>query len=66
MDTILTSLDDSSSLLISTHLISDIERIIDHVLILSDGKLVIDDDADRVREEEHCSIDEMFRGMFRC
>lgn len=66
LDTILTSLDEKSSLLISTHLISDIERIIDHVLILSDGKLVVDEDADKVREEKHCSIDEMFRGMFRC
>ncbi len=66
LDTILTSLDDSSSLLISTHLIGDIERIIDHVIILSDGKVAIDDDADKLREKNACSIDDMFRRMFKC
>ncbi len=66
LDTILSSLDDTSSLLISTHLIGDIERIIDHVLILSNGKVIIDEDADNLREKSNSSIDEMFRGMFRC
>lgn len=58
LDTILTNFSQDSSILISTHLISDIERILDEVIFIKDGKIILDDNADDIREKEgktiHC------------
>ena len=66
LDTILTNFNDGASVLISTHLISDIERILDEVVIIDNGKIILQGDADKIREEENASIDFVFRRMFRC
>ena len=65
LDTILSNFDSDASLLISTHLISDIERILDEVIFINDGKIVLQSDADALRKKEHGSIDEIFRKRFR-
>lgn len=66
LDTILTNFGEDSSVLISTHLVSDIERILDEVIFLGDKQVTISGSADEVREETGCSIDELFRRTFRC
>ena len=66
LDTILKAFNENASLIISTHLISDIERILDEVIFIDDGKIVLHEDADELRQKENSSIDEIFRRMFRC
>lgn len=66
LDTILNNFNKDASIIISTHLISDIERILDEVIFINDGKIVIKSDADELRQKENSSIDEIFRRMFKC
>jgi len=65
LDTILTNFEAGSSMLISTHLISDVERILDHVVMINQGKVIINSDADTLRTKEKKSIDEIFRTQFK-
>lgn len=66
LDTILSNFSENASVIISTHLISDIERILDEVIFIDKGKVILQSDADKLRNKEHSSIDEIFRRMFRC
>ncbi len=66
LDTILSNFNDSASVIISTHLISDIERILDEVVFIDKGKVILHSDADKLRNKEKSSIDEIFRRMFKC
>ena len=66
LDTILSNFNENASVIISTHLISDIEKILDEVIFIDKGKIVLQSDADKLRKKENASIDEIFRRMFRC
>lgn len=66
LDTILSNFKEGSSVIISTHLIADIERILDEVIFIDNGKIVLTGDADELRNKEQNSIDEIFRRMFKC
>ena len=66
LDTILTNFNEGSSVIISTHLIADIERILDEVIFIDQGKIILTSDTDTLREKENCSIDDVFRRMFKC
>lgn len=66
LDMILANLNKEACLLISTHLIQDIERILDEVIFIDNGSVVLQDSADNLREKENASIDEIFRRMFKC
>lgn len=66
LDTILTNFNEGASVIISTHLIADIERILDEVIFIDDGKIVLIENADKLREKEKTSIDEIFRRKFKC
>ena len=66
LDTILSNFKEGASIIISTHLITDIERILDEVIFIDDGKIVLNSSADELRNKEKSSIDEIFRRMFRC
>lgn len=66
LDTILTNFGENSSVLISTHLISDVEKILDEVIFIDDGKIKLQEAADELRTKEKSSIDEIFRRMFKC
>ena len=66
LDTILSNFNENASVIISTHLISDIERILDEVIFIDKGKIVLQSDADKLRNKEKASIDEIFRRMFKC
>lgn len=65
LDTILSNFDDGASVLISTHLIADIERILDEVIFIDNGKIVLTGDTDTLRTTHHASIDEIFRQTFK-
>ena len=66
LDTILTNFNEGASIIISTHLISDIERILDEVIFIDKGEIKLISDADELRNKENASIDENFRRMFKC
>lgn len=66
LDTILTNFNEEASVIISTHLIADIERILDEVIFIDDGKIDLIEEADKLREKEKTSIDEIFRRKFKC
>ena len=66
LDTILSNFSSDASVIISTHLIADIERILDEVIFIDDGRIVMQSEADSLRDKEHSSIDEAFRRMFKC
>ena len=66
LDTILTNFNEGASVIISTHLISDIERILDEVIFIDSGKIILHSNTDELRNKEKSSIDEIFRRMFKC
>lgn len=66
LDTILSNFDEGAAVLISTHLISDVERILDEVVFMDDGKIALHASTDELRSKENASVDEIFRRMFRC
>lgn len=66
LDTILSNFAEGASVLISTHLISDIERILDDVIFIEKGEIVLTEECDALRNRENASIDEIFRRMFKC
>ena len=66
LDTILSNFNETASVIISTHLISDIERILDEVIFIDKGKIILHNDADKLRAKEKASLDEIFRRMFKC
>lgn len=66
LDTIITNYNPDASVIISTHLIQDIERVLDDVIMIQYGHLKVHDFADNLRAEHGKSIDEIFREVFRC
>lgn len=66
LDTILTNYNESATLLIATHLISEIENICDEVVFISNGEILLQGDVDDIREENGKSIDSLFREEFKC
>ncbi len=61
MQTILSNFGEESSMLITTHLISDVEKILDEVVFIDKGRVLLADNADSLREKENASINEIFR-----
>lgn len=66
LDTILSNFSEGASVIISTHLIADIERILDEVIFIENGEIVLTSSADELRCKEKMSIDEIFRRSFKC
>lgn len=65
LDTIIKNYREDSTIIISTHLIADIEKILDDVIFLKEGKLVLRKSVDEIREKEGKSVDTLFREVFR-
>ena len=61
MHTILSNFGEGSSILITTHLIADVEKILDRVVFIDKGKIVLDEDAEALRSRENASIIDIFR-----
>ncbi len=66
LNTILTNYSPDSTVIISTHLIYDIERVIDEFIFINHGSIVMYNTSDNVRNDMGKSIDELFREVFRC
>lgn len=66
LDTILSNFAEGASVIISTHLISDIERILDEVIFINKGEIVLTGSTDELRNRDGESIDQIFRRMFKC
>lgn len=65
LGTIINNYNEEGSVLISTHLISDVERILDEVIFIKDGHIIKHDSVDNIKEAEGKSIDDVFRDAFR-
>lgn len=65
LSTILNNYNPDGTVLISTHLISDVERVLDEVVFIQDGQVVRQQLVDDIREKEGKSVDELFREVFR-
>ena len=66
LDTILANYDEGATVLISTHLISDVEKVLDEAIFLRQGQIVMHKPVDDVRQETGKSLDAYFREVFRC
>lgn len=66
LNTIITNYNENATIIISTHLISDIERILDDVVFISYGKIFLTKSVDEIRESEGKSVDALFREVFKC
>ncbi len=64
LDAIINNYNKDSSMIITTHLVRDIERIFDHVSFISEGKIILSGNAEELREERGKSIDELYRDIF--
>lgn len=64
LHTILKSFDKNATLLISTHMIADIEKILDDVVFIQNGEIVLNENANELRQKENGTIDEIFRRRF--
>lgn len=66
LNTIISNYDENASILISTHLISDVENILDEVIFLKEGEIVRQSTVDDIRSTEGMSVDSLFREVFKC
>ena len=66
LNTIIANYSENATVILSTHLISDIELVLNYVLFLKEGNIIRQGDADQIREEKGMSIDSLFREEFRC
>ncbi len=66
LQTILTNYNENATILLSTHLISDIENVLDRVVFLQCGQLALNATVDEIRSQRGKSVDALFREVFRC
>ena len=66
LETIIRNYDEDASVIISTHLISDVENVLDDVIFIRDGHVTLQASVDDVREQYGKSVDALFREVFRC
>lgn len=64
--TIISNYDENATVLISTHLIADVENVLDEAIFLKEGKIVLHEGADELKENTGKSVDEYFREVFKC
>lgn len=66
LSTIISNYSPEASVIISTHLIADVEKVLDDVIFIDRGKIVLQSPVDVIREEKGMSVDALFREVFRC
>ncbi len=66
LNTIISNYSENSTVVISTHLISDVEKVLDEVLFINKGEIVLQDMVDHIRDEQGKSVDTLFREVFKC
>ena len=66
LETIIRNYNPSASVVISTHLIADVEQVLDDVIFINHGRIVLKSSVDDIREQQGKSVDAYFREVFRC
>ena len=66
LDTIIRNYDENASVVISTHLISDVENVLDDVIFLREGRVTLQASVDDIRAQYGKSVDALFREVFKC
>lgn len=66
LDIILSNYNEDATILISTHLIADIENILDEVIFIKNGQIALTSSVDDIREQQGKSVDALFREVFKC
>jgi ABC-2 type transport system ATP-binding protein len=66
LNTIIGNYNPEASVIISTHLISDVEKILDDVIFINNGKIILTSSVDDIREHNGKSVDSLFREVFKC
>ena len=66
LNTIISNYNENGTVIISTHLIADVEQVLDDVIFIKDGSIAACTSVDEIREKEGESVDEYFREVFRC
>ena len=64
--TIISNYSEDAAVVISTHLIADVEQVLDEVVFLRDGRVMLHESVETIRDEKGKSVDELFREVFRC
>lgn len=64
--TIISNYSEDATVLISTHLIADVEQVLDEVVFLREGRVMLHESVDNIRDEQGKSVDELFREVFKC
>ena len=66
LNTIINNYKEDATVIISTHLINDVEPVLNHIIFLKDGVVIRQGDVDDIRQETGMSIDALFREEFKC
>ena len=66
LNTIIGNYNPDAAVMISTHLISDVEQVLDDVIFLNQGQVMLQSSVDEIREEKGMSVDALFREVFKC
>ncbi|MEA4992817.1 MAG: ABC transporter ATP-binding protein [Oscillibacter sp.] len=66
LNTIIGNYDPEAAVVISTHLIADVEQVLDEVIFINQGQVVLQSSVDQIREEKGMSVDALFREVFKC
>ena len=66
LHTIINNYDPEAAVVISTHLIQDVENVLDSVIFIQNGHIILQSSADAIRSEQGKSVDQLFREVFRC
>ena len=66
LSTIIGNYNPEAAVVISTHLIADVEKVLDEVIFINQGQLMLQSSVDQIREEKGMSVDELFREVFKC
>ena len=66
LDTIIRNYNPEAAVLISTHLIADVEQVLDEVIFIQNGHILLQSSGDSIREEKGMSVDQYFREVFKC
>ena len=64
--TIISNYSEDAAVVISTHLIADVEQVLDEVVFLREGRVMLHESVDAIRDEQGKSVDELFREVFKC
>ena len=66
LNTIISNYEENATVIIATHLIADIEQVLDEVIFINQGKIALQSTVDDIREQEGKSVDNLFREVYKC